>query len=327
MRILLTVACDVYDRTHPLQEGLVGIEGADVNYVAMSPGELFRRQGRYAEFDVAEFSLASHAILLGRGDERLVGLPIFTSRMFRHSAIYVRVGSGIKVPRDLAGRNVAVQEYGQTGAVWARAILQHEYGVSPSEMHWHLGGYEVPGFVPRLDGSLPSDITYKVVPSELTLIEALRKGMVDALIASRPPVELLSEGIVGRLFQNYREVEQEYFTKTSIFPIMHLVVMRRELYRSARWLAVNICNAFERSRLIGLGRTQRQSSLYCAVPWLESYVAEAARVVGEDPFRNGVRDNRETIRAFLGYCGEQGLLGGNLTVEDLFAEETHGWSA
>lgn len=322
VKLPVALGCGIYDRTLPLQDGTVPVDGVDLNFIPLYPNELFRRQARFAEFDAAEFSLASHAILRSRGDERHVGLPVFPSRMFRHSAIYVREGSAITSPDQLRGRRVGIQDYAQTASIWCRAILEHDYHVSAGDIEWVVGSFDSPSAQPRLAIDIPTGVPNHAVPPGKTLIDMVRAADIDGLIASRLPRDVLADGVVKRLFPNYRDVEQQYFERTSIFPIMHVVVMKRELYERARWLAVSLTEGFFEAKAVGLARIAWNSAVFCALPWFLHHIDETRRVVGDDPFKYGYIQNRPTLETFLGYLHEQGLLARPVTAEELFAPET-----
>ena len=324
MRRQITLACAVYDRTIALADSSVAAEGLDINFVPLPHGELFRRQGRFAEFDAAEFSLATYAVLRGRGDRRLIGIPVFPSRMFRHSSVYVNTSSGIRTPKDLIGKRVGTQEYQQTAGVWLRGILADEYGVAPRDLHWFFGAYDQPGrYDPRVQLRLPVDVRTETIPPTRSLDELLQAGEIDALTGAQPPVSF-SRGApnVARLFPEYEQEEREYFKHTRIFPIMHLVVIRREVYEQAPWVATSLYKAFLRAKDQARRRLSYPGATFVMLPWLIRHLDATREVMGEDPYAYGVEANRKALETFLRYCTEQGLVEGSLNVEELFAPET-----
>ncbi len=325
MKLSLTLACNLYDRTVPLLGGLVCPDGIDLNYLVLEPSQIFRRQARYAEFDVAEFSLATYAVLHARGDRRLVAIPVFPSRRFRHSNIYVNADAGIREPRDLAGKRVGAQEYQQTAGVWARGILQHDHGVGADQMEWYFGAYNnVEPFVERVPIQLPPAIHSRTIAADQCLDQMLERGEIDALIGSALPASLRrGSSHVARLFPGFREEEVAYYRRTSIFPIMHTVVIKREIYAEAPWVAVSLYKAFERSKALAVRRLWNAETLFAALPWLAAHLEETEAVVGRDPFVYGLEANRHVLEPFLQYCLEQGLTERPLTLEELFAPETH----
>jgi len=326
MRLQLTFACGQYDRVIALQDGSISPEGIDLNFVPMLPTELFRRQARHAEFDVAEFSLSTHAILADQGDRRLVGIPVFPSRRFRHSEFFVNTGAGIREPRDLIGKRMGVMEYQQTAAIWMRALLQHDYGVRPDQIEWYFGGYDKPeNYTERVPIELPSGVHSTTIASHQSLDQLLDQGEIDALMGpTAPPSFLRGSPSVARLFPNHREAEIEFYRRTSIFPIMHMVVIKREVYEKAPWVAESLYKAFVAAKAEGRSRLRRSGHLYCSLPWLRVHLEETDALLGGDPFVYGLEENRKLLETFVDYSLEQGMIGRALTVDELFAPETHG---
>ncbi len=326
MKLNLTLACGLYDRTMALQTGSVSPEGIDLNYLIMNgPGELLRRQARYAEFDVSEFSLSTHAILLSRGDRRMVAIPVFPSRKFRHSDIYINRNSGIREPKDLVGKKVGALSYQQTAAVWIRGALEHDYGVPADQVEWHFGGYNEPmNYTERIPITLPPNVRTKKI-SDRSLNEMLESGEISALIGSSPPRSFQTGSPkVARLFPNYQEVELDYYRRTGIFPIMHMIVIKRKIYEEAPWVAVSLCKAFARAKALGLRRLEYTASLFCSLPWLGLHLQESRKQMGRDPFPYGIEENRQGLETLLEYSYEQGLISQKLKLEELFAPETLG---
>ena len=226
-KIRLTLACWDYDRTRALQDGRVQVEGVDLTYLPLRVEETFWRMLRYGEFDVAEMSTGSFLMSRDKGAPRLIGIPVFPSKTFRHSCIYINTDSGIKKPADMASRRVGVPEYQITMAIWARGILQHEYGVAPEKMKWFTGGEEHPGRQDKVKHNLPPNIDIQPIPADKTLSGMLERGEIDAMISAHIPSPFVRRHHkVHRLIPNFREVEQEYFKRTKIFPIMHTIVIR-----------------------------------------------------------------------------------------------------
>jgi 4,5-dihydroxyphthalate decarboxylase len=325
MKVPLTLACGLYDRTVALQNGTAVADGIDLNYISMRPADgLFRRQARHAEFDVAEFSLSTYVILRARGDERMVAIPVFPSRKFRHSDLYINTRKGIRKPQDLVGRRIGAQEYQQTAAVWIRGILQEEYGVRPEQVEWYFGGYNQPeNYTERIPINLPPALRRVTISNRQSLNQMLEDGEIDAVMGASPPRAFIQRSPnVARLFPNFKEVETEYCRKTGIFPIMHTIVIKREIYERAPWIPVNLCLAFEKAKSIGLRRLHEVGQWYCALPWLTEYLEETTRVMGTDPFSYGLAKNRRILEKFIEYCHEQGLTERQLKVDDLMAHET-----
>ena len=327
MTLDLTIACGEYDRTIALQSGAVVPKGINLNFLAMNlPSELFRRQARTAQFDVSEFSLSTHSLLRAQGDQRFVGLPVFLSRKFRHSEVFINAGAGIREAKDLAGKRVGVMEYQQTANVWIRGFLQHDYGVGADQMEWYFGGYNEPdpNYTERVPLSLPSRIRTVTIPPDKSLNQMLDRGEIDAIIAPNSPMAFRqgSPNTV-RLFPDYQERDVAYYQRTGIFPIMHLVVMKREIYEAAPWAAVSLYNSFVEAKKLGIERLRHEGSLFCTLPWIMSHLEEAERLLGADPFRYGFEECRDELETFVQYSCEQGLMSEPVPVEELFAAETH----
>lgn len=311
------------DRTLALETGQVHVPGVDLNFVAFrSPGDLFRRQAQHAEFDASEMSLSTFIALTARGDDRFVGIPVFISRHFRHSQVYIHADAGIASPADLAGRDVGIFEYQMTAGLWIRAFLQHDHGIGPTDVRWWEGGLIQPQHVERLPLELPDAIHIGRVPQDRTLEGMLEAGELAALATVQPPQTFGSPGSpVRRLFPDHRTVEAEYWRRTGLFPIMHLVVLRRDLYDPNRWLAVALLQAFEEAKAHGATRLRAITGLAVGLPWLSCALAEIDDIFGGDAFPYGVPTNRSTLEAAVGYAHEQGLTPRRLAVDELFAPE------
>lgn len=325
MSLTLTLGCGAYDRTIPLFDGSVRPEGIDLHPVALTPGDLFRRQARDAEFDVAEFSLSTYAMLLGQGDSRFVGIPVFPSRMFRHRSIFVNTKAGITRPEDLRGRRVGAAEFQQTAGVWIRGILEREHGVPQREIEWVFGSFNAPGpFHERSPVALPADLRSSVIPETTCLNELLDAGEIDAVISAQAPAALKRPGSnVARLFPDFVSAEQAYFRKTGIFPIMHAVVVRRSVHEAHPWVARAMLDAFVEAKRVGTSRLAADGTPYAGLPWLTAHLEELGRVMGPDPYQYGFLANHATVTAFLEMHHAQGLTPRVYTAEELFVPETH----
>src|ERR1700681_1295067 len=244
-KLRLTMACWHYDRTRALMDGRIPIEGVDLNYLNLVVEETFFRMMRNQEFDVAEMSLSSYTLSLFRDPAPFIAIPVYPSRSFRHSGIFVNADAGILEPRDLIGKRVGNPEYQLTANVWIRGILNDEYGVSAESVFYFRGGLEQPGRVEKAALTLPAGIHIQDIPQDRTLAQMLESGEIDALYSPRPPSTLDSNPAkVRRLFPDYGAVEREYYRKTKIFPIMHVVAIRREVYEKNRWVAQSLVKAF-----------------------------------------------------------------------------------
>jgi 4,5-dihydroxyphthalate decarboxylase len=324
-KLKLTLGCWNYDRTRALQDGRVQPDGIELNYLDMPVEETFFRMLRHQEFDVAELSLSSYTVSLFKEKKNFIAIPVFPSRFFRHSCVYVNAKSGIKEPRDLIGRKIGNPEYQMTAPVWIRGILQDEYGVPVDGQTYYQGGEEEP--IPRpekLKLELPPRIKVATIEEGKTLAGMLREGEIDALYTARMPSSYQAGKAepVRRLFENYMEVEQAYYRKTKIFPIMHTVAIRRDIYEQYPWVAMNLYKAFVESQRLCYEDLYVTAALKTSLPWLTKHVEDARALMGDDFWPYGFQKNRETLATFLRYHHEQGLSKRRLEPEDLFAPET-----
>lgn len=320
----LTYGGYVYlDRTRALQSGQVRAEGVDLNFQTVEISELFRRMAQHVEFDVAEMSLSTYMVMRGQGDDRLIGIPVFLSRAFRHSRVFVNSEAGIDRPEDLQGKNVGTPEFQMTAGLWIRGFLQHDYGVDASDMSWFYGGSDEPVYAERRRHEAPPGVKLEQIPTGRTLSDMVESGELDALITAADP-EPYRRGSpnVRRLFDDPWTVERDYFARTGIFPIMHLAVIQREIYERNRWLAVSLLNAFIESKRLGMERMRLTGALPVALPWLAAAMEELDEVFDGDAFPYGFAANRHVLEAATTYASEQGLTPRRFEPEELFAPET-----
>lgn len=321
-RILpLTLACWDYDRTRALMDGRVEVEGCALTYLPLAPEEVFFRAFRNAEFDVSELSFSTYMIARSRGDCPYVGIPVFPSRAFRHSAIYVNVAKGVREPADLKGREVGVPEYQVTAAVWVRGILADEYGVAPADIHWRTGGIEQPGRREKV--ALPGGIAVTPVGEDRTLSAMLEAGEIDALVSPRAP-SCFTRGApdIQRLFPGFRAVEQDYAARTGIFPIMHLIGIRETLVAEHPWLPSSVMKAFETAKALCLPELDEVTALKITLPWIAAEAEATRAVMGDDYWPYGIDANRATLDALTRYAHEQGLVAERPKPETLFTPQT-----
>jgi 4,5-dihydroxyphthalate decarboxylase len=322
-KLQLSLACWDYDRTRALADGSVRPDGIDLVYNKLYVEETFFRMLRNREFDAAEMSLSSYCVSLMRDEPAFIAIPVFPSRFFRHSCIFVSVKSGIREPKDLAGKRVGVPEYQMTAPVWIRGILQDEYGVDPASCEYRSGGEEEPGRDEKLALALPEKFRVNPIGREQTLAKMIAEGELDALHTARAPSTFRTRpGEVKRLFENFVEVEKAYYRKTRIFPIMHTVVIRRELYEKYRWIAQSLAKAFTQAQRKTYEYLNTSMALTSMLPWQSAHVEEARALLGDDWWPYGVEPNRHVLETFLRYHHEQGLSKRRLEVEELFAPET-----
>ena len=300
----LTLACGRYDRTQALIDGRVRPEGVELNYVALKPGETFWRQLNHGEFDASEMSLSSYTILRSEGDERFIAIPVFPSRTFRHSAVYVKEGSRIEKPEDLRGRRIGVGDYQMTAAVWVRGFLQHEYGVRPEDVSW-LAGKPIRAIRP------PEGVRLEFTADSLEAL--LERGEIDALVSVVLPGKLACG--VRRLFQDFKSVEADYYRRTRIFPIMHTLALKRSVYERDPWLAVSLYKAFCSARDLAARWRYDTDALAVSLPWVIDEI-ERSREVAWD---YSIEGSRPTLDALVQYLDEQQLTRRRMKVEELFA--------
>ncbi len=321
--IHLTLACEDYDRTRPLRDGSVKAEGIDLNYLALPVEEIFWRMLRYEEFDVAELSMGAFLVDSARGRRPFIALPVFPSRTFRHRCIFVNVSSGIERPEDLKGKRVGLPEYTMTAAVWLRGQLQHEYGVQPEDVHWLQGGEEQPGRKDRVEFNLPPRVRLEVIPPDRTLNEMIESGEIDALMSPRmPSCFVRGSPRVHRLFPDFKRVEMDYFRRTGIFPIMHVVVIRTGLYAQNPWVGQSLYKAFCEAKDLCFSQIYDSNILRISLPWTVSEYEEARLLMGEDYWPYGFSANRHVLETLHSYLLEQGLIEKRLDLEKLFAPNT-----
>jgi 4,5-dihydroxyphthalate decarboxylase len=314
-------ACD-YDRTRALFNGNAPIRGCEVIAVAMAPEEAFHRAFRFQEFDITELSLSNYMNVTARGIGHYAAIPVFPSRLFRHSSIYIRTDRGIERPEDLRGKVIGVPEYQMTAAVWIRGILQDEYGLRPAEMRWRNGGLEQAGRKQKVTLDLPKDIELQELPAGETLSQSLDEGKIDAVISALAPSCFNRNPMVHRLFPDYRTAEEDYYRRTRVFPIMHVVGIRKSLLEKHPWLAVNTYLAFLEAKRICYRDMEKIGHVFTTLPWPVEELERARKLMGDDFWSYGVQQNVSEIDAITRYAYEQGLTARQLTAEDLFVAST-----
>jgi 4,5-dihydroxyphthalate decarboxylase len=286
----------------------------------LRPRQTFQRMLDSREFEVSELSLASYTALKGRGDCPFVAVPVALSKIFRHSCIYVRPGAGITTPSDLKGKRVGTSQWSSTGLVFMRGMLQHDYGVAARDIHWFMGGLNSFVEPPLIPLNLPKEISLDFLSGQATLEQMFAAGELDALLSLYIP-NLFLQGApsIVRLFPNYKEIEQDYYRRTRIFPIMHTVVLRKDVYRAHPWAARSIYRAFVEARDLAVNGLYDTDALRLALPWLIDHVEEAWRVFGKDFWAYGLEPNRPTVEAIGRYVHEQGLSPRVVSADELFA--------
>jgi 4,5-dihydroxyphthalate decarboxylase len=307
MRIALSLAISPYDHARGLDP-----QGIDLDLLELPIEEIFYRFARFREWDASEMSFGKTISLLSQPEPDIVAIPVFPSRVFRHSAIYA--GPAIGSPKDLEGKRVGVPEWAQTAGIYARGALQHEYGVDLASIAWFQAGVREPGRVEKVPLQLPPGVRITPVPGS-SLAQMLARGELDAVISARDPGG-------RRLFEDYPQVEGEYFRKTGIYPIMHVIALRRAVYQRDRWIARNLLKAFEEAKRRSMARLVEIGLSHVPLPWLAEHARRWRDLAGEDFWPYGIERNRPTLEAFAQYAFEQGVTARHMPIEELFAPET-----
>jgi len=315
-KIKLTLACGDYDRTRPLMDGTVAPEGVELTYLPLPATEIFWRMLRHLEFDVSEIGLVPYMLAVERGEPDLVGIPVFPSRSFRHSSIYVNAEKNIKKPEDLAGKRIGCSSYVNTAAVWVRGVLRDEYGIERDQIRWMEGRGVKQAF------QAPPGVVIEGVPPDRTLPGMLAAGELDALISPRMPEAFVAGGSsVRRLFPDFAAVEKDYYRRTKIFPIMHIVVMRGALARAHPWLPTSLYKAFSLAKAQCMKALYETTALKNTLPWMIAEVEEVRSLFGQaDYWTYGLGDplNRTNLEVLCRYVHEQGITSRRLAPEEFF---------
>jgi 4,5-dihydroxyphthalate decarboxylase len=313
----LTLACGPYDRTQALRDGTIRPEGIELTYLAMQPAEIFWRMLQFQEFEASEMSLSNYSMLVSEGKAPFLAIPVFPSRVFRHGYFFVNTDKGIASGKDLKGKRGGVPEYSMTAAVYMRGLMQHEFGVKPSDVEW------VQGRSDRIGRPLPKDVRLTQAPAGTELGDLLERGEIDFLITANNPLAFRrGSPKVKRLFPDYRAAEQDYYRRTKIYPIMHTLVIRRDVYDRDPWVALSLYKAMLRAKDYSQRLLMEAGSPKASFAWLQPMIEEEQAIIGEDWYPYGIERNRPSIEALTQYVHEQGLAQRRLTTEDLFAPST-----
>ena len=317
-KLPLTLAISHYDHVTELVTGRVPVEGVELTALNLQIEEIFFRQFNYRDFDVSEVSMGKYCSLVSQGNSPLVAIPVFPSRVPRHSSIYIRRDGPVKKPQDLAGKRIGIPEWAQTASVYSRGFIQHQYGIDLKSIHWIQAGVDQPGRLEKVKLKLPDGIRYESRPDK-SLGGMLISGEIDAALSAHPPL-CFDQGHpnVGRLFEDYLDIEMKYVKETGIYPIMHTVAFRREIVEKHPWVAANLFKAFDEARRISVERALACTSSALPLPWGYEFAKRMQAVVGNDLMPYGVEANRTTLDAFLQYAFEQGVCHRRLQPEELF---------
>jgi 4,5-dihydroxyphthalate decarboxylase len=322
-KLNLTVCTWDYDRVRPIIDGRVPIEGCEIKFLVLTPEECFRRAYGFHEFEVSEIGFGPYLIAYALKQNPYVALPIFLSRMFRHSSIYIRTDRGIRRPVDLKGKVVGVGEYQMSAVMWCRGMLADNYGVKPGDMIWRQGGINVPGRKEKFALNLPPGFPLKPIPDGQTLNTLFAAGELDALISPEVPA-CYRDGRtpVTRMFEDYESAEREYYRQTKVFPIMHALGVRNDIYEKHPWLAAELYRAFAEAKRLSDLEFQELRALKVGLPWVTSQAQTTAELMGADFWPYGIKANRHTLEVMTRYSFEQGLALRKLAIEELFAVDT-----
>jgi len=317
----LSIAVGDYDHIRDLTGGRVQAEGISLVPSHLPVEEMFFRFVKFHEWDMAEMSFAKAISIMSRPDPWLALIPVFPSRAFRHSSIYVRRDRAIRAPADLAGKRIGVPEWAQTAAIYSRGMLASEYGVELLGIDWHQAGVNDPGRREKVQLQLPAGLRYTPQP-ERSLSGMLADGELDAVLSARAPNAFIERpDLVERLFPDYRNVEWAYWQKTGVFPIMHVIAIRREVYENNRWIIGNLMRGFEEAKRRSLARVADITASSVPLPWVSDYAAQSRQIIGPDFWPYGVEANEATLNAFTRYAWEQGVTARRMSVEDIFVPE------
>ncbi|WP_428908048.1 PhnD/SsuA/transferrin family substrate-binding protein [Niallia sp. Krafla_26] len=319
----LSLGTGDYDRCMPIKDGRVKVQGVELNPLFLDAEELFFRMARYQDLDIAEFSLSSYVLSVSRGNSPFIAIPVFLSRAFRHGNILINSHSGITRPENLKGKRIGIPEYQMTALVWQRGILKDEYGVDPSDIQWVAGGEEQPGRDERIPWTPPEGISIEQAPEGKTLTGMLLEGEIDGLLCARLPSAFNNgDPRIKRLWEDSKAAEQDYFKRTGIFPIMHTVVIKREIYEQNPWLAPELVKAFQEAKDIAEKNLFDLTALKTMLPWGVFEAEEERKIFNGNIWPYGIEENYHVLDTFLQYHFEQGLSERRVRVEELFAPNT-----
>ena len=300
-----------------LRDGSIKPEGIELNYIAAQPSEIFWRMLQFKEFEISEMSLSNYTSLVSTGNAPFIAIPVFPSRVFRHGYFFINTDKGIDRPADLKGKRGGVPEYTMTAAVYMRGLLQHEYGVKPGDVEW------VQGRADRLGRKLPGDIRLTQAAAGTELGDLLERGEIDFMMTANNPLAFRRGATkVRRLFPNYAELEKDYYRRTRIYPIMHTVVIRRDVHERHPWVALNMYQALCKAKEHAYDLLADMGSPKVSSAWLQPLIEEEKEIIGQDWYPYGIAANRPTIEALLQYTHEHGLTDRRVELEELFAPST-----
>ncbi len=319
--LVLTFAASDYDHIRDFTKGDIRAEGIDLRYLNLQIEETFYRFIRFREWDVSEMSFGKYISLVSQNDDSVVAIPVFPSRVFRQSSLFVRSGSELKDASDLRGMRVGIPEWAQTASIYTRGWLAHDVGVPLDQIEWIQAGVNEPGRQEKVKLDLPAGVSYVSRPDR-SLTELLLSGEIDCVMSAHPPAPFEEgDGSIVHLYPDYRKIEEQYYRDTGIFPIMHVIAIRGDVFRQNRWIAMNLFKAFDAAKNRAMHRIQEMTATRVPMAWCYESALEARALFGEDFFPYGIEPNRTTLEAFLQYGFEQGVCHRQVSVEELFPEE------
>lgn len=324
--IELTLAVSYYDHLSDLLRGRVRAEGISLRPIQLPVEEIFFRMMQFGEWDVCEFSCGKYVSLVAGGDLPFRAIPVFPSRVFRQSAVYVGASAGIKEAKDLEGRRVGIPEWAQTAGIYARGYLQHHCGVRLENIHWVQAGVNEPGRKEKVPLSLPPGVSIEPV-TDRSLSDMLTAGHLDAVISAREPDAFVeNDPRIKRLWADTRVREETYYQETGVFPIMHAIVIKSAVLERHPWIAMNLFKAFEEAKANALRHLGRATTSRVPFPGAYHAVEHAKSIFGDDCWPYGVEANRRTLEAFIQYSHEQGVTARRLNIDELFPVEVQRFS-
>lgn len=318
-RLQLSIALGDYDHVRDVLHGEVPVDGVELIVAKSHPvEEIFHRFINFREWDISEMSFGKYVSLLSQPGCDLIAIPVFPSRAFRHSSIYVRKADRLSDPAELAGKRIGIPEWAQTASIYSRGMLAHEYGVALNSVDWVQAGVNEPGRKEKVNLMLPHGVRYRAEPGK-ALSDMLANGELDAVLSARAPNSYLEKNSeVRRLFDRPQEAELAYWSKTGIFPIMHVIAIRREVVERHPWIAMNLVQAFDEAKWRSVRRMADVTASPVPLPWISNYADQSRQILGDDFWPYGIESNRTTLEAFLLYAFEQGVCHRRLQVEELF---------
>lgn len=322
-KLELSFAIGDYDRNRPLIDGKVMVDGVNPTFLLLTPEEIFFRAFRHQAFDVCELSFGSYVVSVDKGDPTYIAIPAYLSRAFRHTSILIRTDRGIKRPEDLKGRRIGVAEYQLSANIWARGILEDDYGVKPDDITWVRGGMEKPGRPEKIKLQLPQNVTMESAPEDRSLNDLLEAGEIDGFLGPRT-LSCFDKGHpnISRLFDDSVNTASDYYHRTGVFPIMHLLGVRRSLAEKHPWLPNTLFKAFAQSKSTALEHLMDTSATKVTLPFVEEQLVNARKLLGQDFWSYGVEKNRATLETFLDYHYRQDLSSRRIEIEELFHPST-----